>query len=47
MCCEDCSKYKTCEENNLLKDDCCLECPHYYECASMMNSDSEGLEDNF
>ena len=47
MCCEDCFKYKKCKENNLLKDDCCAECPDYYDCVGIMDLDREVEEDNF
>ncbi|MBL7198282.1 MAG: hypothetical protein ISS47_09310 [Candidatus Omnitrophica bacterium] len=35
MCCEACPKYKKCEENNRLKDNCSSKCPGYYDCKDM------------
>ena len=35
MCCEECPKYESCEENDRLKDNCCSKCPEYYNCVGV------------
>ena len=40
MCCEECSRYEICEDNNRLKDDCCPKCSFYYDCVGVDNNKS-------
>lgn len=45
MCCEDCFRYEVCEEDDLLKDDCCPTCPEYYNCMGVDEIEDDSFMD--
>ena len=47
MCCEECPKYKMCEENNRFKDNCCPKCPEYYDCAGSDDRQKDSYRDSY
>lgn len=50
MCCEVCTRYEKCYENNALKDNCCSKCLDYDGCMGIdireKRSFSDPDEDN-
>lgn len=47
MCCEECPKYKKCEETDHLKDNCCSRCPEYYDCVGMDDREKDSYRDSY